>query len=618
MMTTLFLEAALRSLMMAAAVWGSLRLLRVTNVFAQKIAWTLVLIASTAMPFLGRWQGASNHRVVTVPVTYLNAPAATQVPIARETVSPQVGQPRALTLAPDDVAPKVQLTPSRVQTQPWHRSSLASLVVPAYLSVASILLLRVGCGVLLAWRIWHRARATSGILEPGTSVRVSSLLGSPVTIGSSIILPRCYPDWKPCKLRIVLAHERSHVRQGDFYLQLAASLYTAIFWISPLGWWLQHKLAELGEAISDRAALEEAENRSSYAELLLEFAALPHRTVAGVAMARSSNIQRRIDRLLTEGQFLSAFKAFRRHALVALAVVPLALLLSTSLVGVQAAEVAAAKATHKIVEPMMPQPLAQPAPVPAIAPLPPASAISAPVHAALAIVPAKALRAAAIVQATPAVPPTGPVSAGESNAYAIVDADSSIQGSFRLDSDFAKAREKFHGNYIFFERNGKAYVIDDPALFAQSREMFEPLTILTKEQAELSAQDAVIVSQNARLLSAEPKIKIEMPNIQVDLSQIQEQLKNLDTKGMRQMDLSRLQSSMKEPQGKLSVLQKIRPDQQALLAEMDGKVAQANADLSKHAAELSILSQRLGGKASSRINALIDKAMREGKAKPVN
>ncbi len=388
MMTTLFLEAALRSLMMAAAVWGSLRLLRVTNVFAQKIAWILVLVASTAMPLLGHWQGASNHRVVTVPVTYLNAPAAARVDFARDTVSPQIGQPRALTLAPEDAAPKVQLTPSRAQAQPWHLPSLASLVVPAYLAVASILLLRVGCGVLLAWRIWHRARAASGILQPGASVRVSSLLGSPVTIGSSILLPECFPDWEPSKLRIVLAHERSHVRQGDFYLQLAASLYTAIFWISPLGWWLQHKLAELGEAISDRAALEEAENRSSYAELLLEFAAMPHRTVAGVAMARSSNIQRRIDRLLTERQFLSAFKAFRRHALVALAIVPLALLASTSLVGVQAAEVAAAKAAHAIGAPV-PKPLAEPNPVAAIAPLAPAAA-TPPVHAALAVAPVKA------------------------------------------------------------------------------------------------------------------------------------------------------------------------------------------------------------------------------------
>jgi beta-lactamase regulating signal transducer with metallopeptidase domain len=56
----------------------------------------------------------------------------------------------------------------------------------------------------------------------------------------------------------VLAHEGSHVRQRDFYLQLLAGFYTAITWFSPLGWWLKHKLSELSEAISDRAGLEES------------------------------------------------------------------------------------------------------------------------------------------------------------------------------------------------------------------------------------------------------------------------------------------------------------------------------------------------------------------------
>ena len=39
--------------------------------------------------------------------------------------------------------------------------------------------------------------------------------------------------------------------------------YTAaLFWFSPLGWWLKRKLSDLGEAISDRAGLEEAASRS--------------------------------------------------------------------------------------------------------------------------------------------------------------------------------------------------------------------------------------------------------------------------------------------------------------------------------------------------------------------
>ena len=58
MMTTI-LEAALRSLVAAAAVGAGLHVLRVRNVLAQKVVWGMVLAAALAMPILlpaaARW-----------------------------------------------------------------------------------------------------------------------------------------------------------------------------------------------------------------------------------------------------------------------------------------------------------------------------------------------------------------------------------------------------------------------------------------------------------------------------------------------------------------------------------------------------------------------------------
>jgi beta-lactamase regulating signal transducer with metallopeptidase domain len=174
-------------------------------------------------------------------------------------------------------------------------------VLPAYLLVSAIFLLRLFVGLALALRIWHRAEATSVLLDPrANEVRISNDIQTPVTIGSSIILPASYEEWDQHKLHMVLAHERSHVHQGDFYLQFIAGVYASLFWFSPLGWWLKKEISDLGEAISDRAALKEAQSRATYAEVLVEFAAIPRRPLAGVAMARSSNIRRRVDRLLIE------------------------------------------------------------------------------------------------------------------------------------------------------------------------------------------------------------------------------------------------------------------------------------------------------------------------------
>ncbi len=137
-------------------------------------------------------------------------------------------------------------------------------------------------------------------------------------------------------MRIVLAHERSHIRQCDFYLQLLAGLYASLVWFSPLGWWLKRELADLAEAISDRAGIDVARNRFSYAQILLEFAAAPRPTALGVAMARPGSLSRRIERLLNERAFHQSFAGSRR-ALFAFVLVPVALFAGTAVVRVHAA-----------------------------------------------------------------------------------------------------------------------------------------------------------------------------------------------------------------------------------------------------------------------------------------
>src|SRR3569833_4722321 len=52
MISSVLLEAALRSVLLALAVWAGLRLFGVKNVLAQKAAWGLVLVSALGMPLL--------------------------------------------------------------------------------------------------------------------------------------------------------------------------------------------------------------------------------------------------------------------------------------------------------------------------------------------------------------------------------------------------------------------------------------------------------------------------------------------------------------------------------------------------------------------------------------
>ena len=94
--------------------------------------------------------------------------------------------------------------------------------------------------------------------------------------------------------------ESSHVGQGDFYVLLLASINRAVFWFSPLAWWLHGRIAYLAEVRSDAAALQDIDDRARYAEILLDFGAAGGPAVASLAMARPSTVRQRIERILAE------------------------------------------------------------------------------------------------------------------------------------------------------------------------------------------------------------------------------------------------------------------------------------------------------------------------------
>jgi hypothetical protein len=382
-MIFVLIDAALRSLLVGLMVTVVLRVFRIRNVFAQKAALGLVLIGALAMPLLmpimDRLQVLPANAGIVLPafpMTLLEElqariqaksssgtlphPLAAPIPAAS---LPETGKasgttpenapaPRAKESSwsnSQPVPPQSEMVArsatARQEVQPFPRRnrltfSPSSLVLSIYFGVVAVLLLRLAVGLAVTLRLWLNAAPIStnwlSDIPPGLPLRASTQVSSPLTVGSVILLPASYKTWDKEKFRIVLAHERSHIRQCDFYLQLLAGLYTALVWFSPLGWWLKRELAELAEAISDRAGIEEARSRTSYAHILLEFAAAPRSTMLGVAMARPGGLSRRIERLLNDQTFRQCFAGSKR-SLFAVVLVPLALVAAATMVRVQAA-----------------------------------------------------------------------------------------------------------------------------------------------------------------------------------------------------------------------------------------------------------------------------------------
>jgi hypothetical protein len=230
----LLLEAALRALLAAIAVWAGLRLLRVGNVLVQKVAWGLVLAAAVAMPLMPHWQILPATKALRLPALgssqipeaksagsgpAIAVPAVAEIAVAEPSalMNHSVATPQVIAGVPDrypapsisnaDLNPAagsaIELAPSSTERAPIYMSSasttnpapfrLAAVLWLVYLGVFGALLLRLLFGLASAVRLWVTAEPVSTLRESdrasGVRLRSSTRVASPVNIGSGIVLP---------------------------------------------------------------------------------------------------------------------------------------------------------------------------------------------------------------------------------------------------------------------------------------------------------------------------------------------------------------------------------------------------------------------------------------------
>jgi hypothetical protein len=163
------------------------------------------------------------------------------------------------------ISPVVQLSPSgatAVHALGAHEAVVrGDWLTGIYLCVAAFLLLRLLRGLALSWRMLRATQPVAADWASGKKLRTSTWIGAPVTIGRHVLLPAECVNWDARKRRAVLAHHAAHAARGDFYVQLLSEVNRAVFWFSPLSWWLHGRLTALAELASDDAAIEAPDDR---------------------------------------------------------------------------------------------------------------------------------------------------------------------------------------------------------------------------------------------------------------------------------------------------------------------------------------------------------------------
>ncbi|MFL6429743.1 MAG: M56 family metallopeptidase [Acidobacteriaceae bacterium] len=714
-------ESAVRSLALAIAVSIVLRVLRVQHARLAKRAWTAVLILGLAMPalvalhipsfsFIALW---SKPRTVLMPFTHTPV-AAHAIPLVGGNFSstlPIIAQQHDLApaVAMDVPVPLALQGPPQGTPAATHHVALWQIGFATYLAITALLLLRVLLGLGLATRLWRRAR-TFATSETDLPVRLSVDLRSPATIGRGILLPLEAIDWDETALRATLAHEAQHIREGDFYLQLAATLHHCFFWISPHAWWLRPQLTRLSETICDRAAIASSGDGLSYAQLLVRFATAEQTPAGMLAMAQSAGLRERIERLIADPELTAAFRHRRGQSIAA------AVLLASAAIVAAASVHFIEPAAIVLAAPQAPAPPAgAQSPAPQTTPTPPTAPDAAPAPAATpeaapAPVPTADVTSipvppspsdvvveqddrivtnvntdvsGPIVSVHPdiasgmqmkvlAMPQLDLVSPGDGNSrgYAIYGPDGDhtvMMHSWFGDTDVLHDEHAKHpGGAILFERGGKTWVIDDPALVKRAQQAYGHVNELGKKQGELGKQQGKLGEQQGELGALQGELgakqgewgamqgkfaenfHFEMPK---DFDKTVQDFVNSETRlalerdKMNEQQRAAIDAQMKEarerfekqmeqlraeqPQLQLQAKQmsdqaeQMRKQMEPMVMQMrelgakQGDLGRMQGELGRQQGLLGREQRQASREADSKVQSLIDQAVKNGKAHPV-
>jgi bla regulator protein blaR1 len=597
--------SAVRALVLAGAAGLGLAAFRTKTTAMRLFTWTAVLYAAVAMPLL-------EQMLPPLPVPtpaflrFGTTPYGIEQSVANavEVLQPIAVAPADLNSAPSKPSTFAEVSPATSARFEWSTIRWNVVAAEIYLAIIVFLVARLLVGLALGRRL---RRASQMIRDTRVTVRFASrakatglsfipqaleseFASVPVTMGvlhPVVLLPITWRDWEDAKLDAVIAHEVSHVARRDTLTQRLSLLHCTIFWFSPLAWWLHRHLADLMEQASDEAALACGADRKIYARTLLGFfealQGAPRRVWwQGVSMADTGRAEQRVERILAwKGAVAMSVKKSIAVVVVALAV-PVVYLTAS-----------AHPADHNV-DPQNSNrvEVAQSQTAP---PQPPAS------HAARA--PKKSSNHSFYSYGY-----------DDAQRFVIVSAksDSLTMSGTRDDAEqVEELRKRIQGDFIWFRRDAKSYVIRDQPTIDRAKALWVPQEELGKKQEELGRQQEALGKQQQELGAKMEQVHVTVPDMSKDLAKLQAELKQLNSSATVEQ-IGKIQSEIGELQSKIGNIQSQAGDQQSKLGEEMGVLGEKQGKLGELQGELGRQQGELAQQASRQMKQLLDEAIAKG------
>jgi beta-lactamase regulating signal transducer with metallopeptidase domain len=323
------------------------------------------------------------------------------------------------------------------------------------------------CGDAQRWEVCVDRLAYRFGIRRHVAVRLIESGDSPLSVGwwkPMVLLPAAIAARMPEPLlEALIAHELAHIRRHDYLVNLLQGVVEALLFYHPVVWWLSHRIRIERELVADDLAAKQLGDPRRLAVALSELDRIhvPRSPIPHTALAQAAH----------GGQLMSRIRQLLRpeHRLVGGTLLLPAIGIVTLGVAFQAhaqlgPDAPATRIAHADAPPSPPPPPPLAPPSPPAPPAPPAAAGALPPPPP----PPPAL---------PRKPSKVSVHYGSNHdGYALVR---KRQEGFAMSGDsddideIRAVKSRMDGDFLWFRRDGKAYVLRDAAMLARAEQAWE-------------------------------------------------------------------------------------------------------------------------------------------------
>ena len=463
------------------------------------------------------------------------------------------------------------------------------LVVALWSAGASVFLLRHALGIAWIARMradthdtlthqqWQRrldALAVRFDLARMPVLRLVDRLDTPASAGCLrpvVLLPVALVMRMPVdQLEALLAHELAHIRRNDYFVNLMQCVVEALLFYHPVVWWLSREVRRERERIADKLAADVCGSPRTLAIALSTLSGLvsespPHVRCPAPHLAQAANgghLMSRIEQLVRPGRTARAGR-------FAFPVLGLA-----------------------------------------------AACIAFYAHAQFTTLPLMQVEAGAT---STAVTTRADMHGTSNQPFALVRGDHTtmtMAGSTRDIDDIKAAGRGKDGEYLWFKRDGKAYVVTDPAVLARVKSTWRETDALGEQMEALGKQ----MEQHGKVMEGLGSKMEALSASQEETPAMREAARRMEALGAQQEALGRQQEELAHAQANAGDATQDKLDSQmdALSQKMDALSARMeeqsrimeaeSANMERNAAPMEALSRQMedAGKPMEALGARMD------------